>query len=207
MSKKNAYSLKDLANVIAKYLILIIAFAIIGGIALGAYGKHKQTTTFTATRSILINHNRGQKSANSQVNADIALMPTYKELVGGRTIAERSYKLLSHKERKGTTPEDLKSSIDTESQPQSLVLTIKATASEKKDAVAYANTTAVAAQKELPRLQQGMGHIKLLAKANELNATSSTHGSVKKHALVGAALGLIVGMVCAFVLATWRHIL
>ena len=209
MPKKNEYSLKDLSNIVDKYFVLIIAFAIVGGVVLGAYGKHKQTTTFTATRSILINHNysRGQKNANSQVNADISLMPTYKELVGGRTIANRSYKLLSHKIRRSTTPEEVKSSIDTESQPQSLVMTIKATSSKKENAVAFANATAVAAQKELPKLQHGMGSIKVLSKASEENATSSTHGSVKKYALVGAALGLIVGMVCSFVLATWRHIL
>lgn len=206
MSNSKKYSINDILKILMKNIIWIIVLAVIGGVVLGAYAKHKEHTTYTASRNILISHNLKNKRAFSQVNGDLAMIPTYAELIEERPVTDEAYKLLSKKEKSKITKDSLSSSIDAKSKPQSLIISIKATTDNKESAITIANKTALAAKRELPKIQEGVGNIYVYPKANEKNVVSETHSSVKKYLILGAALGALIGMVVAFVITSWKHL-
>ena len=72
------------------------------------------------------------------------------------------------------------------------------TGSSAKDAAKIVNAAAEAVQKELPRLKAGAGTVTPLAKATADDVTSKTTPKAKKYAVVGAALGGLVGIVISF---------
>lgn len=188
----------------AKSIILILALAVIFGGAFGFLAKHRQSTTYTAHRSVLISHNyqaapTQNNDQNAQVMADQNLMPTYEELSQGRTVAKETRSLLPKKLQKKYTTDDLDSMIHAKSHQQSLILEMKVeTGSSATDAAKIVNAAAEAVQKELPRLKAGVGTVTPLAKATANDVTSETTPKAKKYAVVGAALGGLVGIVISF---------
>lgn len=203
-SKK--YSLNDLLKIIWKNIIIIIIFAVIGGGCFFALAKHKQNITYTAERSMMISHSLNDKRAHSQVNADLAMIPTYEDMIKGRQVTESSWKTLPQNIKKGTSVNTLADSIDTSNRPDSLIITLKATTKNAKQSVAFVNNTAEAAKKELPKMQQGIGKVHVYPRATLKNVSSEKHGSVKKFTLVGIALGIVAGMLISFVVTSWKHI-
>lgn len=188
----------------AKSIILILALAVIFGGTFGFLAKHRQSTIYTAHRSVLISHNyqaapTQNNDQNAQVMADQNLMPTYEELSQGRTVAKETRSLLPKKLQKKYTTDDLDSMIHAKSHQQSLILEMKVeTGSSAKDAAKIVNAAAEAVQKELPRLKAGAGTVTPLAKATADDVTSKTTPKAKKYAVVGAALGGLVGIVISF---------
>lgn len=205
-NKDKKYSINDIIQILLKNIILIIVLAVIGGGVLGIYAKHKQHTTYTASRNILISHNLHSKRVASQVNGDLAMIPTYADLIEERPVINKAYSLLTKKEKAKISNNDLSSSIKTETHPQSLVVNIKATSGNRNSAIIMANKTADAAKKELPKILSGLGKVYVYPKANNKNVVSETHSSVKKYTILGAALGALIGMVVAFVITSWKHL-
>ena len=60
-------------------------------------------------------------------------------------------------------------------------------------------------QKKLPQIDKNAGSVSLLSKANEENVDTITKPSAKKYAVVGAALGVLVGMILSFSVTSVRH--
>lgn len=187
-----------------KSIILILALAVIFGGAFGFLAKHRQFTTYTAHRSVLISHNyqaapTQNNDQNAQVMADQNLMPTYEELSQGRTVAKETRSLLPKKLQKKYTTDDLDSMIHAKSHQQSLILEMKVeTGASAQDAAKIVNAAAEAVQKELPRLKAGVGTVTPLSKATVNDVTSETTPKAKKYAVVGVALGGLVGIVISF---------
>lgn len=204
--QEKKYSINDLIKVITHNIIVIVLFAIIGAGCFFAIAKHKQVTMYSAERDIMISHNLSNRNAQGMLKTDLMMIPTYKDMISSRQVMSTAYKELPKGVRSHTTVDDLASSIKTDSNPESLVITIKATDQNPRAAVDYVNTVAKASQKELPKMQRGTGEVYVYPQANRKNVTSQTHGSVKKWTLVGGALGIVVGMLLSFMITTWRHI-
>lgn len=195
------YTVKELTKMFTKSIILIVGLAVVFGGAFGFLAKHRQSTTYTAHRSVLISHNyqaapTQNNDQNAQVLADQNLMPTYEELAQGRTVAKETRSLLPKKLQKKYTTDDLDSMIRARSHQQSLILEMKVeTKSSAKDAAKLVNAAAEAVQKELPRMKAGIGTVTLLSKATADDVTSETTPKAKKYAVAGAALGGLIGIV------------
>lgn len=208
------YTIKDFMNKFGKDICIVIILALLGGVFMGLDARHKKTTTYTATRSIVISHNvektlqseRGNTN-DSIVNEDNNMMPTYKDIAENGTIAAAARKSLSKKMRSKYSSDDIKSAVHAKVTPQSLVMELKAQTGSRKDSVAIVNATAQAMQKQLPKLQPGSGKVTLLQKATVDSTTSETKPSVKKHAVVGLALGGLLGLIIVFVAETIRNFL
>lgn len=209
MAQKKAYNPKELLQIIVKNLIFIVILGIIGGGAFFMYAKHKQRVTYTATRSLVVSHNMDidNRNVNSQVNADLSMVPTYSDMIMGRQVTDNAYKRLPKKMRKEFSAQDMNSDISTDSKPRSLVITVMAKADKPDKAVKIVNNTAEAAKYELPKMQKGIGRVYLYPKANKKDVASETHTSVKKYTMIGTALGFLAGMVISFVVTTWRKLI
>lgn len=206
-TSKQEFSIHDILKIIWKNVAVIVLLAVVGGGATGLYAKHKQKVTYTASRNILISHNLNDKKSSSRVNSDLDMMPTYAEIIEGRPITNETYELLSKKQQKKLSQDDISKAVSTNSRPQSLIVNIKATTGNAKSAIMIANKTAEATQQSLPKIQPGVGHIYLYPKANKKNVVVQQHSSIKKYTILGGALGALAGMVLAFVFTSWKHLL
>lgn len=203
-------TVNDIIKVIWKNIIWVVIFGIVGAVGLGGIAKMKQHTTYTATRSMMIAHDTADatvKNKDSQVKADLNMMQTYSDLAQDPTVLNKVAKSLKGDLSKNVTADELKSRVTTESKPDSLVLTIRVSASNPKDAVKIANKTAIVFDKELPKLATDPGDVTTLAKATEGSLTSTTSPSAKKYAVLGLAAGLIVGIAVAFSITSWKKII
>lgn len=134
----NTYSFSELVKKVWKSLVVIIIFALIGGIGMGILAKKHQTTTYTAETSVIISHNleenRHIKDAqDSMVNADMNMMPTYESIAKNTATADEAHKLLPKKIKKNYSVSDVDNAITAQTKPQSLVMNIRAESKSSKD--------------------------------------------------------------------------
>lgn len=203
------YSLKQLNGSFVKAAILTIALAIIGGIGMFGYAKHKQKTTYTAERYVLISHNGNSQNPdrNNPISTDdLNMMTSYADIAENEITAREARSYLPKKMRKQYSANQITSAISAKTSPQSLVLKISAKTGDAKDSAVIVNAVAQGLKKELPALQPGAGQVHLLAKADKSNVTSETTPNKKKYMLVGVALGGLVGLVISFATITWTKL-
>ncbi|MDF9444972.1 chain-length determining protein [Limosilactobacillus mucosae] len=207
------YSVKDLKSPFVKAFIFTIIMAILGGVVMIGVAKHKKHTTYTAERYVLISHKMNSKNGsstgttNSVTNDDINMMTTYEEIARNEEISQAARKHLSKSLRKKYTTTELSDDVKAKTQPQSLVMSLSVTTDNPKDAVKLVNAVAEGLKEKLPKIQPGSGSVKLMAKANQGDVKSMTTPHTKKYAVVGLALGGLLGMIISFVAITWKRII
>lgn len=197
-----------------KSIVLIIVLALVGGLAMGLFAKHKQQTTYTASRNVLISHNLSRNPSTvskdgqtiSIVNDDQQMMDTYKSIAGDNQVLIAAHKKLPRKLQKKYSVSDLKSDTDASSKQQTLIVKIKAETKSAKDSATIANATAEAFRQELPKIQAGVGHVVPLSKAQAKYADSETQPHAKKYAAVGIVLGGLVGIIISFGVITIKDL-
>lgn len=205
------YSTKELIQMFWKSIILILVLAILGGGAMGYRAKKQQHTTYSVSQEIVISHNlnENQSSDNGQdsiTNADMNMMPTYATIAEDETISKTAHKMLPKSIKKHYSVQDVNDSVKAIPHQQSLVLTIRAKADSAKAAVEIANATAKAMKKDLSELQPGAGKVTLLAKPTTKSAKSETLPHAKKYAMVGVAMGGLIGILISFVVITLKDL-
>lgn len=204
---KSEYSLGSFFQVIVKNLIIIVVCMFLGSGFAGLYAKHKQSTTYSAQTNIVVGHNLDKVHyRNSTVMSDINMMDTYEGQIKDPQVMNRAHSLLSKQLRKEYSPKEIESNVHVSSEDHSLVMEIKATTSSKKDSPKIANAVAEAFKDEFKQMNPSSAEVKLLAPAKEKDVTSKTSPSVKKYAVLGAALGVLIGMLIAFGWTSYRKI-
>lgn len=207
------YSVKDLKSPFVKAFIFTIIMAILGGVVMIGVAKHKKHTTYTAERYVLISHKMNSQNGsstgttNSVTNDDINMMTTYEEIAQNEEISQVARKHLSKSLRKKYTTTGLSDDVKAKTRPQSLVMSLSVTTDNPKDAVKLVNAVAEGLKEKLPKIQPGSGSVKLMAKANQGDVKSMTTPHTKKYAVVGLALGGLLGMIISFVAITWKRII
>lgn len=200
-------TIKDISKTIWKNIISIILFCIVFGLIGGAYAHHKKHTTYQATRYLMVTHDYTGDNANEQAAADLSMTKTYAKIIESMNVAEQTYKALPAKLKKNYSTNDIMAMIDTIPIEQSLVIKVNATTDNASDSTKIVNIATQQAAKEIKKMAPSAGTVKLFAKARVSEAQSRTTPSVKKYALLGAAVGLLVGMVVAFSVTTWKHLI
>lgn len=198
------YSLKNIVKTIVNNLLLIIILAVLFGGIFGFLAKHKKTTTYSATRSIIVTHNMNKRSS---ITSDRELIPTYQDILRDQSIADEAHKLLPNKLKKKYSASDIQDDINSTSRPNSLVINIHAKTNNADASTQIVNKTAEAFKTQLPKIDGQAGKVRLLSKARVKDAHSETKPSVKKYAALGIALGTILGMLIAFSRTTFKRIM
>lgn len=196
--------MNEFKTVIIKNVLFIIIMMILGAVAFGLYAKHKQKTIYTSDVGVVVGRVSSERvHRNTSVLADINMMPTYRDMANDNRITERTYKYLPKKVRKKLTITELSDVINFETHPDSLILHIKATTDSKNNSVNIVNATAKAIKYEFPKVDPEIGTVKVLSKAKSQNTISKTKPSIKKYAILGMALGLLLGMIISFFITSW----
>lgn len=205
MSEK--YSLKVFSKVIWKNIIFILVLMIVGGVGAGLYAKHKQSTTYTAHSQIIVGSNiKDLDYKNSAVQAELNMTKTYEDLIQDNRVLSEAHRQLPKKLQKKITVKDLKSDVNVDSRPNSLVLSISAQTDKDNKSIEIVNAVSKAAVQEIPQLSPSPVDAKVVSKAVKADVISHTKPSAKKYAVLGMALGSLVGMVISFAITTWRHL-
>lgn len=206
MSKSNKFTVGKFSRIIVKNIIVILVLTIIGGLGAGLYAKHKKQTFYYANSSVLVNANLNRTDyKNSAVMAEKGMMKTYEKITGNQETMKVAKKYLPHKISKAYSTDKMSSAVNVNSAPDSLILSISAKTDKSGDSVKIANAVAKAAQTQLPKYSPNHSQVKILTRANSNNVDSNTTPSTKKYAVLGAALGLLVGMILSFSVTTWKN--
>lgn len=201
---KKTYSVKDVWNIIIKNIITIACFTLAFGALTFLYAKHKVSTTYSAERLMLVEHHINySKRADSQLNANLSMIPTYQELIESHNITDKAYKQLPKKVRKDISKSDFNNNIDTKNRPGTLIIKVKAEGNTAKEATQSVNQVVQTAKTELPKMQKDADKVTVYQKASTKDAVSHTHNSVKKYTIAGLALGFIFGMIFSFLKTSW----
>lgn len=195
----------DSRKVLLWTAFITVVLAFVGATVFGIYAKHKQVTTYTANRSMLISHrvntndSNDNKSNNNEVQNDINMMSTYKSLVNDYKVAKLTHQQLPKNLRKRYTVADIQDVIGSSVNEQSVLLKITAKTSSAKDSTVIVNTASKVFVQQLKQLKPDAGNITLLSKANVNDASAQTHPHLKKYVAVGFILGGLIGLVGSIV--------
>ena len=200
-------TVSNIWKVIWKNIIVIAILTIIGGAGGYLYAHHKKTTTFEAERNMLIAHRHTGQAANDQFMSDMGMMKTYSKIVESNDVANAAHKKLPKKLQKKYSAKQISSMINARPIDQSTIMNVSVETDSAKDATVLVNTVTKASVNEIKRIVPSAGTIRLFAKAKTADAASHTTPSTKKYTLLGVAVGLLVGMVMAFSITTWKHLI
>ncbi|WP_295746263.1 Wzz/FepE/Etk N-terminal domain-containing protein [uncultured Limosilactobacillus sp.] len=194
-------------NIIWKNIIVIACFTIIFGILGILYARHKRHTTYEAERTIMTSTSYQGANANEEVQADISLGKTYAKITESKNVAKRAHRELPKNMRKEYTVKDISSMVNADPVAQTTLIKVSVKSSSAKRAAKIVNAVTDAAAKEIPRRVPSAKQVSLFSKASKSDTTSKTSPSTKKMALLGAAVGLLLGMVVSFSITTWKHLI
>ena len=102
----------------------------------------------------MITHSLNTRRSNSEINSDLTMIPTYAELIQDRPVINEAYSLLTKNPKMNVTRDDIAEAVKTDTKPQSLIISIKATTDNKDKSILIANTTAAAAKNIIPKILQ-----------------------------------------------------
>lgn len=208
------YTPANLVKTFWKSILCIIVLAILGGGCMGLLAKHKQTTSYTSTQSVLISHNVEQGINNSNNGnqdpltvADMNMMKTYSQIAESPNLIADAHHNLPSKIKKQYSINSMTNAISAKTRDQSLVLTISAKSSNKRASMEMSNAVVNSLQKNLSKFQPGAGEVHVLTKKSSRNVTSETTPHLKKYIAVGIALGGMVGIIISFVSITLKDLM
>ncbi|MCC4482222.1 capsular biosynthesis protein [Limosilactobacillus reuteri] len=206
MTKQRNYTLGSMSKIITKNILIIGILTILGAVIGGLYANNKKTTNYFADSTVMINANLNNTDyKNSALLAEKGMMKTYEEIAGNQESMLIAKKYLPKEMRKSLTVEEMMSAVKVNSSPDSLILNFSVKTESSTDSVEIANAVAKAATLILPKYSQNNSIVKVLTRANKKNVNSNTTPSVKKYIVMGASLGLLVGMIFSFSITTWKH--
>lgn len=205
MKSKNI-TLEYLGKIFVKNIIIIVLLAFLGGLSFFMIARHRTNITYSAERDIMIRTNLNSDKAYTRLKTELDMIPTYRDMITSRQVMVDAKKELPNKLNKRTSLEDISNAVNTNSNPRSLIISVRATTKNKNDSIEYVNSVTKVAKKELPKLQPGVGDVYLYPKANSKNTTMEVHSSTKKYTLIGVSLGIIAGMVIAFTITSLKEL-
>ena len=203
---KKKYSINEIKKIICRNVLMIIIFMIIGALCAGLYAKKRQITSYTAKADILIGQNINSTNyKNSAVQAGLSMMKTYEKIVENNETMKMAHDSLSHKDRKKIKEGEFQSDVKASSHPDSLILTISSTTGNCYQSIKMTNAVANISKKQINKYSPVTSNVKIISKATKQNTVSVTHPSIKKYVVLGAAIGVLVGMIFSFSLTTWKN--
>lgn len=192
-------SLKEIAEVIKKRLLLIITFVIGAALVAAIISYFVLTPTYENSSQFLVNQSSSQ-DANTQVNStdirtNVELINTYNVIIKSPAILDDVAKELNL----NMTSSQLSNKIQVASAEQSQVVTVTATDTDPARATEIANTTVEIFQKKIPDIMK-VDNVTILSKA-ELSANPSPVApNPMLNIAIAVVLGAMVGVGIAFLL-------
>lgn len=188
--------LENIFGILRKHVKLILGAIVIFLFATFLVSFFLMTPKYSASTEILVNRKQTSEALQAQqVQTDVQMINTYKDIIVSPSILKNVNRQL-HKETnfKGTT-DDLKSEISITSQQNSQVFSITVKDQDPYDAASIANTTATVFKSKVGKMMQ-INNVSIISKAQP--DTTAVSPRLKLNLLIGAVLGLLIGVGVAF---------
>lgn len=202
----NKFKTKNIYRTIIQNCVLIISFTVIFGVFGYFYAQHKQSTVYKTTQNVIINHSYNGESANDEVQADLSLAKTYKEVIESDDVIRKAKEYLPSKLQKKYSVEDIAGMTSAQVVPATTMIEISTNSPSAKTSAQLTNAIVRAAEKEVPS-KIPSGSIKSVSKSDKNDAKSITSPSRKKYTVLGLAVGFLLGMVVSFSITTWTKLI
>lgn len=204
----NSYSYKDVTKIVIKNIVWICISAVVFGLIFGLYAHKKKSTSYTASRSVMVVHNLNRTEyKNSMVQADKGLTGTYADMMTDHAVIKKAHQELPKKLRSDYSVDDMSHVVDTKTKDDSLIIKVSATTSNAKNSVKIVNAVTDCFKKQLPKIDPYAGQVRLLSKATNSDTINHTGPSTKKYLVLGVAIGILFGMLIAFMRTSSKHLI
>lgn len=205
--QSKSVSMNDISKIIWKNIFVIIISTLVFGIVGALYARHQKHTDYESVRNIMTSRSYNGASANEEVQADINLGDTYAKIIESNDVAKSARRILPNSLRKKYNTQQISSVVNANPVMQTTIVKVSAKASSAKDSAAIVNAVTEVAAKKIPQKVPSAGKISLFSKATADEAQSKTSPSTKKLALMGAAVGFLVGIIISFSVTTWTKLI
>ena len=152
---------------------------------------------YDSSTDILVNRKvDNQVNAQTQLQADVQMISTYKDIITSPTILNTVSTKLKE-QGFSMTPANIKSCINIRNQENSQAFTVSVKAKSPQLAAAIANTTANVFKVKVKKIMS-VNNVSILSKAEE--SPKPVSPKVLLNTLIGLIVGCVLGLILAFVL-------
>lgn len=193
-------SLEELFQVLKKKALLIIMMTIAGiGIAVGVTFFLITPKYDSAAQLIVQNTQNEAANTNLQndINGNVLMINTYKDMIKGDVVIDAVQKELSDKYQYTYSNSELKNMIEVEQSQNSQMFQIVATSPEPRKAATIANTTAMVFEQ---KAEDVLAVNKVTITSKGVVPSSAVFPNNKLNLLIGAVVGLMIGVGLAFLI-------
>lgn len=193
-------SLEELFQVLKKKALLIIMMTIAGiGIAAGVTFFLITPKYDSAAQLIVQNSQNEAANTNLQndINGNVLMINTYKDMIKGDVVIDAVQKELSDKYQYTYSNSELKNMIEVEQSQNSQMFQIVATSPEPRKAATIANTTAMVFEQ---KAEDVLAVNKVTITSKGVVPSSAVFPNNKLNLLIGAVVGLMIGVGLAFLI-------
>lgn len=193
-------SLEELFHVLKKKALLIL-MTTIAGIGLAAVVTFFLITPkYDSAAQLIVQNNQAEgQNTNLQndINGNVLLINTYKDMIKGDIVIDAVQKELQSEYQFSYSNAELKSMIEVEQAQNSQMFQIVATSPEPRKAATIANVTATTFQE---KAEDVLAVNKVTITSKGVVPSKAVFPNNKLNLLIGAALGLMLGVGLAFLI-------
>lgn len=191
-------SLKELFLTLKKRIVLIISITLVAMIVSGVVSYFVLTPEYKSSTQILVNQTKDEDSAiynTGEVQTNIQLISTYSVILKSAAILNDVKKDLDL----NISVSELNNKITVESAQNSQIMTVSVTDADPALALEIANKTAEIFETEIKNIMS-VDNVTILPLADDQENQSPISPNPPLNIIIAAVVGLIVGVVLAFLM-------
>lgn len=199
MESEQTISLMQIVGILRKHIKMIGITTVVVFIAAVFVTFFVMTPKYEATTEILVNRKlspENQGAQLQQVQADVQMISTYKDIITSPTVLKHVNKAVSDYPGYPGSEDSLKKSISVSNQQNSQVFSVSVKATNARTAAVIANKTAEVFKKKVVKMMS-VNNVSIVSKATpDYSAVSPRK---KLNLLIGLFAGVLLGIVLAFI--------
>lgn len=190
--------LRKIIGIMKRYAGLILLMGIVGALVAGLVSYYFLAPTYQSSTQILISQGavETQELSEQNIEADLQMVNTYSRLIESPVILEKVIDRLFL----SVGDEELRDQITVDAEMDSQLIDIAVTDQSQRQAAEIANMTATVFQEEVQNIMN-LNNVKILSPAVVNNDVPPISPEPLFNIVIGAAVGLLLGIGTAFLLA------
>jgi len=191
-------SIGEVFLILKKHLILILICSLLGTVIAGGVTFLLITPKYRAASELVVQSKESENSnLQSDVNANVMLINTYKDMIMGNQVMKKVQEQLTQKNNYNLSREDIKQMVAVTQSQNSQMFKIEVTSDNPDEAMIISNTVSDVFKKNAASVLN-VNKVTITSTAEiPLNPISPNN---KLNIMIGAVLGLMLGIGIAFLL-------
>ncbi|MSD83488.1 chain-length determining protein [Lactobacillus curvatus] len=191
-------NIDQIFGILRKYRRLILSSTVVCTLLAIVITFFLITPQYSASTELLVNRKQNTDVGTqlNQVQADVQMINTYKDLITKPVIMDSVAKKINNGSNQKLSDTDIAEMISVSNNQNSQVFSVTAKADNAYTAADIANTTAQTFQNKAPKIMSGTDNVSIISEAKpDLTPVSPKK---KLNVLIGLVLGILLGVGIAF---------